>query len=75
MSDLQHVVRVLQHLLGQVPLALDLDVERFRNVRHDQVDQPTHAEDDVLKIFDTLKNFTVIVPVLFSFKPIKGLSS
>ena len=48
-TDLQNVVRVLESFLGQVSLALDLDVERFWDVRNDEVDQPTHAEDDMLK--------------------------
>ena len=42
------MVCVLQRFLGEVPLAFDLDVERFWDVRHDEIDQSADAEDDVL---------------------------
>ena len=40
---------ILESLLGQVALPLHLDVERLRDVRHDDVDEPADAEDDVLE--------------------------
>ena len=46
---LKHMVRILKSLLGQITLPLHLDVERLRDVGHDDVDQPADAEDDVLE--------------------------
>ena len=43
------MVRILKSLFGQVTLPLHLDVERLRDVGHDDVDQPADAEDDVLE--------------------------
>ena len=46
---MQNVLGILESLLGQVALPLHLDVERLRDVGHDDVDQPADAEDDVLE--------------------------
>jgi len=49
---LQNVLGILKSLLGQVALPLHLDVERLRDVGHDDVDQPADAKDDVLEDYD-----------------------
>ena len=46
---MQNVLGILKSLLGKVALPLHLDVERLRDVGHDDVDQPADAEDDVLE--------------------------
>ena len=40
---------VLEGLLGEVPLPLDLDVQGLWYVRHQDVDELTHPEHQVLK--------------------------
>jgi hypothetical protein len=42
------VICVLESFFGKVSFSLDFDVERFGNVRHDEIDQTTDAENDVL---------------------------
>lgn len=49
---MKDVLRVLQGLLGQVPLPLDLDVQAGGDVRHQDVDQLTDSEDHVLEYDD-----------------------
>lgn len=47
-THLHDGVRVRQGLLGQVPLALHLQLEALGHVRHQDVDQATDAENHVL---------------------------
>ena len=42
------MICVLESFFGKVSFSLDFDVERFGNVRHDEIDQTTDAENDVL---------------------------
>ena len=49
---MKDVLRVLQGLLGQVPLPLDLDVQAGGDVWHQDVDQLTDPEDHVLEYDD-----------------------
>ena len=57
------MLSILQSLLGKVSFSLDLDIQRFWNVRHHDVNQLAHSKDKMLEDDDKSKLDGQNVPV------------